>query len=419
MTSRAIAQAIKSVAAETGILDVITAMQTVQQAMSDTMKAVNTALGNNTYGDTNTLLLQGFTQNANYSKAQVGALQQIADASNTANARFSRDMRNAQIRDEQTASPTHCAAIDGGVSTQSASVQAFGVAQTIAAIHDARGEAGVGMPSHFGQAQGIASMSAEHLGLYCNADDAAANLCSTVSANPDADQKASNFLGSGAYADQNAVNTAKDVAVNLIQPVAPAALRGDQLASVGGQDAAVRRHSYNARMSLAQTFMDNTIGMQVPSIPLTASQTQYMQNMGLTVPRERQWIVDAGAPDRGGATGQRCRLAHGAAEHATGRRGARDGPRAGDEQLPALPELQDGPATRDDQRHALGRGHGSAVHADLQNANALHGVELTSSKKSQESADGRHTEQRTSTDPTDEPDAAFPRATAAADFRTS
>ncbi len=280
----AIAQAIKSVAAETGILDVITAMQTVQQAMSDTMKAVNTALGNNTYGDTNTLLLQGFTQNANYSKAQVGALQQIADASNTANARFSRDMRNAQIRDEQTASPTHCAAIDGGVSTQSPSVQAFGVAQTIAAVHDARGEAGVGMPSHFGQAQGIASMSAEHLGLYCNADDAAANLCSTVSANPDADQKASNFLGSGAYADQNAVNTAKDVAVNLIQPVAPAALRGDQLASVGGQDAAVRRHSYNARMSLAQTFMDNTIGMQVPSIPLTASQTQYMQNMGLTVP---------------------------------------------------------------------------------------------------------------------------------------
>jgi hypothetical protein len=279
----AIAQEIKSVAAETGILDVIQAMQTVQQAMSDTMKAVNTALGTNTYGDTNTLLLQGFTQSANYSKAQIGAIQQIADASNTANARFARDMRNAQIRDEQTASPTHCAAIDGGVSTQSASVQAYGVAQTIAAIHDARGEAGPNMPSHFGQAQGVASMSAEHLGLYCNADDAAANLC-TLSAIPDADQKASNFLGNGAYADQTGVNTAKDVAINLIQPVAPAALRGDQLASVGGQDAAVRRHSYNARMSLAQTFVDNAIGMQVPAIPLTATQTQYMQNLGLTVP---------------------------------------------------------------------------------------------------------------------------------------
>jgi len=279
----AIAQAIKSVAAETGILDVITAMQTVQQTMSDTMKAVNTALGTSTYGDTNTLLLQGFTQNANYSKAQVGAQQQITDASNTAMARFFRDMRNAQIRDEQSASPTHCAAIDGGVSTQSAAVQAFGVAQTIAAIHDARGEAGVGMPSHFGQAQGVASMSQEHLGLYCNADDAAANLCA-VSTIPDADQKASNFIGTGVYTDQNAVNTAKDYAINIIQPVAPAALRGDQLASVNGQDAAVRRHSYNARMSLAQTFVDNAIGLQTPSIPLTATQTQYLQNMGLPVP---------------------------------------------------------------------------------------------------------------------------------------
>jgi hypothetical protein len=279
----AIAQAIKSVAAETGILDVIQAMQTVQKTMSDTMSAINTALGSNTYGDTNTLLLQGFTQSANYSKAQVGAIQQIADASNTANARFSRDMRNAQIRDEQTASPTHCAAIDGGVSAQSASVQAFGVGQTIAAVHDSRGEAGPNMPSHFGQAQGVASMSAEHLGQYCNADDAAASLC-TLGANPDGDQKASNFFGTGAYADQSGVDAAKDVAINLIQPVAPAALRGDQLASVNGQDAAVRRHSYNARMSLAQTFVDSEIGMQVPSIPLTATQTQYMQNMGLTVP---------------------------------------------------------------------------------------------------------------------------------------
>ena len=279
----AIAQEIKSVAAQTGILDVIQAMQTVQQTMSDTMKAVNTALGTNTFGDTNTLLLQGFTQAANYAKAQISAIQQIVDASNTSNARFSRDVRNAQIRDEHTAAPPHCAAIDGGVSTQSAAVQAFAVAQTIAAIHDARGEAGPNMPSYYGQAQGVASMAADHIGHYCDANDAAANLC-TLSATPDADQQASNFFSSGAYADQNGVNTAKDFATYLIQPVAPAALRGDQLASVNGQDAAVRRRSYNARVSLAQTFVDTQIGMQVPSIPLTASQTQYMQNMGLTVP---------------------------------------------------------------------------------------------------------------------------------------
>jgi hypothetical protein len=37
-------------------------------------------------------------------------------------------------------------------------------------------------------------------------------------------------------------------------------------------------------MSLAQSFVDNTIGMQVPSVPLTAAQTQYLQNMGLPVP---------------------------------------------------------------------------------------------------------------------------------------
>ena len=280
-----IAQQIKQFAQETGILDVLNAMNTVQNTVSNTTKDINTAIGNTTYGDTNTLLLQGFTQNANYSKAQIGAQQQITDASNTAMARFSRDMRNAQIRDEQTASPTHCAAIDGGVSTQSAAVQAFAVGQTIASIHDQRGEAGPNMPSHFGQAQGVASMSQEHVGLYCNADDLAANICPNgISATPDADQKASNFLGAGVYIDQNAVNTAKDFAVNIIQPVAPAALRGDQLASVNGQDAAVRRHSYNARMSLAQTFVDNAIGMQVPSIPLTATQTQYLTNMGLPVP---------------------------------------------------------------------------------------------------------------------------------------
>jgi hypothetical protein len=274
---------IKAIEQDIGIYNTLQTIGNTMTAIQNAMNDVNKALGTGQFGDVQTLLQQGFTQNANYSKAQIGAQQQLTDASNTAMARFSRDMRNAQIRDEQTASPTHCAAIDGGVSTQSASVQAYAVGQTIAAIHDQRGEAGVGMPSHFGQAQGVASMAAEHASLYCNADDAAANLCA-VSATPDADQQSSSLLGSGVYMDQTAVNTAKDYAINIIQPVAPAALRGDQLASINGQDAAVRRHSYNARMSLAQSFVDNTIGMQVPSVPLTAAQTQYLQNMGLPVP---------------------------------------------------------------------------------------------------------------------------------------
>jgi hypothetical protein len=268
------------------------AVQAVQKAVGQVQSAVNTVgtfLGDNTFGSVQQLLQQGFTQTSNYLKAQVGAQEQITDASNTAMARFQRDMRNAQIRDEQTASPAHCTALDGGVSTQAAAVQAFSVGATIARIHDLRAEAGPGMPSFFGQGQGIASMGAEHIANYCNPMDAAANLCAT-SATPDADQQMQSLFGSGVYADQTAVNTAKDYAVTLIEPVAPTPLRGDQLSSVAGQDAAVRRRSFNARMSLAQAFVDTTIGMQSPSVPLTAQQQQYLQNIGLPAQTNGSWL---------------------------------------------------------------------------------------------------------------------------------
>ena len=287
----AIIQAAKSFAQETGILDVLQAMQTVQNTINSGIADFNKAIGLNTYGDTNTLLRLGFSQTANYSKAQVGAQQQIADASNNAMARFQRDVRNAQIRDEQTPSPQACSSIDGGVSTQAAGVQAWGVGTVIAHVHDMRGEAVAGMPSHFGQAQAIASMAMEHNELYCNDDDNAAGVCPNgVSATPNADQQMLSLFGSGTYASQAAVNTAKDYAVNLIQPIAPAALRGDQLASTAGQDAAVRRRSYNARMSLAQSFIDTTIGMQTPSVPLTPIQMRYLQDMGLPAQVNGSWL---------------------------------------------------------------------------------------------------------------------------------
>ena len=279
-----IAQQIKSVAAETGILDVIQAMEAVQTAMSDTMKAVNTALGTNTYGDTNTLLQQGFTQSANYSKAQVGAWQQITDASNVANAQFRMQIRQRQIQDQHTVSPNSCAALDGGVSTTAAAVQGYDVAWTIASTHNARGQAQPGMPSYYGQAQGFASMAREHLGNYCDQKDVDAGLCGGLSGTPDADAAFSSLYGSGTYSNQQAINAAKDYAINLIEPVAPAALRGDQLSSVAGQDAAVRRRSFDARMSLAQSVVDQQIGMQTPSVPISQMQQQYLTNMGLTQP---------------------------------------------------------------------------------------------------------------------------------------
>jgi hypothetical protein len=273
-------------AVKTAVQAVTSAVQQVQSAIT----SVTSSLGDNTFGTVQQLLQEGFTQTSNYLKGQVGAQEQIADASNTAMARFQRDVRNAQIRDEQTASPAHCTAIDGGVSTQAAAVQAFSVGATISRIHDLRGEAGPGMPSYFGEAQGVASMGLAHVNNYCNANDVAANLCSAVSATPDADQQMQSLFGSGVYADQNAVNAAKDYAVTLIEPVAPPALRGDLLVSVAGQDAAVSRRAFNARMSLAQGLVDSAIGMQVPSVPLTALQQQYLQNIGLPTQPNGSWL---------------------------------------------------------------------------------------------------------------------------------
>jgi hypothetical protein len=279
-----------SILEETGILNVLNTINSIESDVSKYTNEIFGALGDNTYGTVQQLLQEGFTQNANYAKAQVGAQQQITDASNMAMARFHRDMRNAQIRDEQTVSPNACMALDGGVSTQAAAVQAYDVAWTIGQIHDQRGEAGPGMPSYYGQAQGVASMANEHLSNYCDQNDVAAGLGCTLSMTPDADQQFASLFGSGTYASQTAVNTAKDYAINLIEPVAPAALRGDQLASTQGQDAAVRRRSFNARMSLAQNYVDQIVGMNSPSVPLTAQQQQYLQDMGLPAQQTGSWF---------------------------------------------------------------------------------------------------------------------------------
>ena len=280
-----IAAQLKSFAQETGILDVLNAMNTVQTTISSTMNDINKAIGPTTYGDTNTLLQQGFTQSANYSKAQVGAWQQITDASNVANSQFQMQVRQAQIRDEHTVSPNSCTALDGGVSATAAAVQGYNVSWTIAATHNARGQAQPGMPSYYGAAQGVASMGANHIGGYCDQKDLDAGLCPNgISATPDADAEFSSLYNSGTYGSQAAINAAKDYAVNLIEPVAPAALRGNQLSSIQGQDAAVRRRSFDARMSLAQSVVDQQIGMQTPSVPITQQQQTYLTNMGLPAP---------------------------------------------------------------------------------------------------------------------------------------
>jgi hypothetical protein len=46
----------------------------------------------------------------------------------------------------------------------------------------------------------------------------------------------------------------------------------------------VKRRSYDARMSLAQSVVDQQIGMQSPAVPITAQQQQYLTSMGLPAP---------------------------------------------------------------------------------------------------------------------------------------
>ncbi|OYV51265.1 MAG: hypothetical protein B7Z77_04170 [Acidocella sp. 20-58-15] len=252
---------------------------------------IATLMGDNTYGTVQQLLQEGFTQDANYSKASIGAMENITDASNEAMAQYDLQLRDAQIRDEQTASPTACTDLDNGVSTQAAAIQGDDVGFTIGQIEDVRDESGPNTPSYYGQAQGVASESAEHLNYYCDQNDVSAGLCAnSTTATADADQRFSSLFGSGTYANQTAVTTAKDYAINLIEPVAPAALRGDQLNSIAGQDAAVQRRSYNARMSLAQNVIDNIIGMQSPSVPLTSQQQTYLTNMGFPQQTNGSWL---------------------------------------------------------------------------------------------------------------------------------
>jgi hypothetical protein len=246
-------------------------------------------LGPTTYGTVSDLLREGFTQNANYSKAQISAQEQIADASNTVMSQFQRQMRDRQIVDEHTPNANACNGLDGGVTATAASVQAYGVAATVSELTDKRSEAGPNTPAYYGQGQAAQAVSNNHYSLYCDQNEADAGLC-TLQSTSDADQEQISLYGYGVYTNQQAINAAKDFAINLTQPIVPAALRGDQLASVEGQDAIVRRRSYNARMSLARGVLANQIGMEAPTVPLTTTEQQYLQGLKLPTQTNGSWL---------------------------------------------------------------------------------------------------------------------------------
>ncbi|SFK80104.1 hypothetical protein [Methylocapsa palsarum] len=274
------------------------ALQSIQNQMSNTLNTITrqlgltgplgSILGDATNGSVTALLQQGFTQNANYSRAQVSAGQQIVDGALTSNARFSRDMRNAQIRDEHTANPLHCASLDNGQTIVAGAGEAFKVAAAIQNVTDPRGEGGPHQPAHEGYAQAIGAINQLHLSRYCDQNEADAGLCS-LSQTPNADLRAISLFGPGTLPGQAGVNAANDYATNLVQGIVPAALRGEQLTSSIGMEAAARRREYNARMSLARGVLSYAISTQAPSVTLSDAQKTQMQNEGMTPVDTGSW----------------------------------------------------------------------------------------------------------------------------------
>lgn len=235
------------------------------------------------------VMTRGFTQQSNYQKAAVSAQMQVADGSNAAQYQIGRDTRNAQAVIEHTPSPEQCVANQAGQTSVSASVAAVAVAQSIGAITDNRGEAIAGQPAYYGQAQAVQAINQLHASRYCSQTEADAQLCS-LSTRASADQHSWNLIGTGSYADQDGVNAANDFATNLLQPIVPAALRADQLASVTGQDAWARRRSYNARMSLTRGVANYVIGIQAPVVTLNADQKKQMVNEGIPAADKGSWV---------------------------------------------------------------------------------------------------------------------------------
>jgi len=267
-------------------------MSTVQGAIVSALQSMENSVVSK-FTDVGTLinsqLTSGFTQQANYTKAAVGAHEQIADASNTAMATYQKDIRNAQLRDDHTMSPEACTALNMGQAITVSAGQSWRVGQALSAVTDPRGEAGPGTPANAGQGQAAAAITQLHLSRYCSQNEAAAGLCTVNAARENLDQRASSLFGAPNYAGQDGVDAANDYATSLIQPVPPAAARGDALTSVAGQDAQARRRGYNAKMSLARNVVNDVIASRTNSVTLTAEQKQQQTNMGLTATDTSSW----------------------------------------------------------------------------------------------------------------------------------
>ena len=261
---------------------IVGAISTLQGAMNSVIttaqKVLNVALGhvNSTLGD-------GFTQVSNYLKAQVGAQEEIADANNMVQAELARDVRAAQQRDNHATNRQDCLNLEGGQAAVVAARNGAAVATALDSGKDKRTQAGKGTPSWEGAGQGAQANNNRHFTLYCSDAEADAGVCSLASADQqNADQDATSLLTPPAYQDQASIDRANDYVTTLIQPVAPAALRGSALTSVDGQSALPGRRAYNAAISLAHHVGDDIIGWHANTVTLSAAQKAEAVREGYT-----------------------------------------------------------------------------------------------------------------------------------------
>lgn len=279
----AVVAAVKALQSFTG-----KAMDSMTNKLKGSLTNNLTDLGNP--NSVSSLLSKGFTQLSNYQKAGVAADERIADASNTAMAEFLRRQQDTEIRDQHMMNPEFCTTLDAQQGIIAASKAARTATEAIAIVSDNRGEAGPGSPSYYGKAQGVGASMALHARRYCSEDDVSAGLCSSLSRLPNADQRARSLFGQDTLSADGAVDAANDYATTLIQPVAPAALRGEQLTTTEGREAALRRRAYNGRMSLARYVLNFVTSLEIPSMPLTDAQKTEMTAEGITVADKGSWL---------------------------------------------------------------------------------------------------------------------------------
>lgn len=251
---------------------VVAAIGALEKAIGVGLTSVQNVL-NSTLDIMNTTLGSGFSQISNYLKAQVGAQEQIADANNMIQARLARDVRNAQLRDDHAVNRQDCLNLEGGQAAVVAVHNGTEVATALDVGQDQRTEARPGTPSWNGAAQGAQANNNHHFSLYCSDAEAQAGICTQASGTlQNADQEADSLFGPPTYTDTSDITAANDYVTTLIQPVAPAALRGTALTSIEGQSTLPKRRSYDAAISLALHIGHDIVGWHANTVTLSPAQ---------------------------------------------------------------------------------------------------------------------------------------------------